>query len=114
PGGTRVEDLIFADQTECKRVDQRIAGVARLEFRLTAEVRYSEAVAVGGDATDDAVEDGVVAVDFSFCGDSRRRLSGGAQLRCRPLPLRLTVLAQGRLWQDSRGGCPHMCLADFD
>ena len=45
-GSFRVEDLIFADQTESKGIHQRIAGVAGLELGFAAEIGNSETVAV--------------------------------------------------------------------
>ena len=62
-GRLGAEDLIEANQAERESVDQRIAGVAGLEACFAAEVRYSEAVAVAGDAADHTLHDGVVFVD---------------------------------------------------
>ena len=59
-GGARVEDFVFAHQSHGECVHQRIAGVARLELRLAAQVGHAEAIAVGSDAADHAFEDGVV------------------------------------------------------
>ena len=62
-GGLGVEDLVLADQAEREGVDQRIAGVAGLEARLAAQVGHAEAVAVAGDAADDAFDDLMVLAD---------------------------------------------------
>src|SRR4030088_3283145 len=63
-GSTRVENLIFSNQAQRKRVHQRIARVARLELCLATKVGHAEAVAIGSNACDNAFENGVVAVDF--------------------------------------------------
>ena len=57
-GGLGVEDFVDADQAEGEGVDEGIAGVAGLEAGFAAEVGDAEAVAVAGDAGDDAVEMG--------------------------------------------------------
>ena len=57
-GGLGVEDLVVADEAEREGVDQRIAAVAGLEAGFAAEVGHAEAVAVAGDAADDAFDDG--------------------------------------------------------
>ena len=61
-GGGRVKDLVVADEAEGEGVEQRVAGVAGLEAGLAAEVGDAEAVAVAGDAVDDAIGDLVVLV----------------------------------------------------
>ena len=61
-GGAGIEDLVFANQAQGKRVHQRIAGVARLELGFAAQVGHAEAVAVRGDAAHHAFEDRVIAV----------------------------------------------------
>jgi len=92
-GRARIENLIFAHQAERERVHQRIARVARLKFRLAAEIRHAEAVSVGGDSADHAFENGVILVEFgpcgvSLCGNSRPGLSSGAWLGGRAGPNR--------------------------
>ena len=52
--GLGVKDLVFPDEAEREGVHQRIAGVAGLEAGFAAEVGNAEAVAVAGDAVDDA------------------------------------------------------------
>ena len=83
-GGLGVEDFVFADEAESEGVDQRIAAVAGLEFGFAAEVGHAEAVAVAGDAADDAFEDGVILVMssrlFTCCvGDPWNQIGDGAE-----------------------------------
>jgi len=54
---------------EREGIDEGIAAIARLEFRLSAEVGDAEAVAVAGDAGDHAFDDGVISADELF-GDA--------------------------------------------
>ena len=61
--GLGVEDFVFANKAESECVHQRIAAVAGLEFGFAAEVGHAKAVAVAGDAADDAFDDGVILVD---------------------------------------------------
>ena len=80
-GGARVKDLVAPDQPEREGIDQRIAGVARLELGLAAEVGHAKAVAVGGDAADHAFHDRVILVDLGLCRDGALpRLAGQAPL----------------------------------
>ena len=58
--GFAVEDFVFADEAEGEGVDERVAAVAGLELGFSAEVGHAEAVAVTGNAGDDALDDGVV------------------------------------------------------
>ncbi len=44
-----VENLIAPDQSQSERIDQRIAGVARLELGLAAEVGDAKTISVRGD-----------------------------------------------------------------
>src|SRR5205807_8981161 len=72
----------------------RIARVARLKLRLTAEIRHPKAVPVRSHSANYAVHDRMVPMNVRLrilCGDSRPRLSGGAKLRCfdRPKPQRI-------------------------
>ena len=46
-------DLLVPHHADAERVDQRVAGVRRVEDRLAADVRQAEAVAVAADARDD-------------------------------------------------------------
>ena len=62
-GGLGVEDLVLADQAEREGVDQRVAAVAGLKARFAAQVGHAEAVAVAGDAGDDAFDDLVILAD---------------------------------------------------
>ena len=61
-GGLGIENLVASDQSEGKRIDQRIARVAALELHLAADIRHAKAVAVGGDAAHHAFHHGVVLV----------------------------------------------------
>ena len=61
--GLGVKDFVAAHEAEGEGVDEGIAGVARLEFGFAAEVGDAEAVAVAGDAVDDAFDDGVIFAD---------------------------------------------------
>ena len=82
----------LCDQAEGKCIYQRIARVARLEFRLAAEVGDAEAVAVRGNATDYAFQDGVIFVDFACGARSVRPMSS-----CRIGPKRReSMTATGR------------------
>ena len=72
PRRLAVEDFVFADEAQRKRVHERIAAVAGLELGFSAEVGHAEAVAVTGDAADHAFDDGVVLCD-------EFRLSAAAQ-----------------------------------
>ena len=59
-GGLSVEDfLLFAD-AEGKDIDQRVGGVTVFENGFAADGGYAEAVAVVGNAFDDAVQDAEV------------------------------------------------------
>ncbi len=63
-----VKNLIAADQPKSKRVHQRIAGVARLEFHLAAKIRNAKTVAVRSDARDHAFHNRVILVNLRLCG----------------------------------------------
>src|SRR5208283_470205 len=84
-GRARVENLIAPDQSQRKRVHQRIARVARLKLNLATEVRHTKAISVRSDAANHAFHNGMVLVNLSLgwrClrRDSRPRLSSRAQL----------------------------------
>src|SRR5271168_3235487 len=64
PGCASVKNLVAANQAQSERVDQRIAGVARLELHFAAEVGDAETISVGRYAGDYALHDGVVLVDL--------------------------------------------------
>src|SRR5207253_856243 len=54
--GHALDDVRGLRNAETEHVDQRIARVRRLEGDLSADSRNADAVAVAGDAGDDAVE----------------------------------------------------------
>ncbi len=56
-GGVRELQVFVAQHPDGEGVDKRIALVDGVEHRLAADVRKAQAVAVGGDARDDAVHD---------------------------------------------------------
>ena len=60
-----IENLVAPDQAQSERVHQRIAGVARLELGLAAEVGHAETVAVRSDAADHAFQHGVILVNLA-------------------------------------------------
>ena len=62
-----LDDLVGPGDAEAEHVDQRIAGVALVEVDLAADRRDADAVAVAGDAGDDA---------FERCGARCGRSSG--------------------------------------
>ena len=55
-GGDALDDVGLLRDAEAEDVDQRVAGVGRLEDDLAADGRDADAVAVAGDAGDDAFE----------------------------------------------------------
>ncbi len=61
--GLAVENLFAPDHAEGESVDQRIAAVAALELGLAAQVGHAEAVAVGGDAADHTLSNGVILAE---------------------------------------------------
>src|SRR5262249_49703386 len=63
----RIKDLIFAHQSQRKRIHQRIAGVARLKFGFSAQIGDTKAISVAGNSADDAFEDGVVLFYLGLC-----------------------------------------------
>ena len=75
-GGTSIENLVAADESQGEGVYQGIIRVATLEFGFSAEVRDAEAVAVRSDAAYYAFEKGMILVDF-FCGRRWRVNSRG-------------------------------------
>src|SRR5580658_7084025 len=68
-GGFSVKDFIFMDEAEREGVHERVAVVTGVKLCFTAKVGNSKAVAIAGDAADDALNNGVVLVDdFPFLG----------------------------------------------
>src|SRR5450631_954503 len=61
--GFSVEDFFAPHHAERESVDQGIAVVTALELGLAAQVGYAEAVAVGGDAADHTLSNGVILAD---------------------------------------------------
>ncbi len=59
-----VEDLVAPDQSQSKRIHQRIAGVARLELGLAAEVGDAKTISIRGDPADHALKHGLVLVNL--------------------------------------------------
>ena len=59
----RIKDFFFARQTQRKGVHQGIARVALFKTRLAAQVGNAKAVAVGSNATDHTLKNGMVFVD---------------------------------------------------
>ena len=71
-----------AGDAEAEHVDQRVAGVGRFEGDLAADRRDADAVAVAGDAGDDAVEQ---ARCVAGCVERRRSAANSAaQSAARP------------------------------
>ena len=64
--GGAARDLVVAQHAQAKRVHQRVCFVARVEIDLAADGRDAEAVAVMGDAGDDACEEAAVVCDLRF------------------------------------------------
>ena len=62
-GRLGVKDLVAPHQAQGKSIHQRVAGIARFKARLSAQVRDAKAIAVGGDAADDAFQQGMILVD---------------------------------------------------
>src|SRR5437667_512476 len=54
--GTRPHELVGADESDAHRVDDRVVRVAVLEVDLASDRRDADAVAVGADARDHALE----------------------------------------------------------
>jgi hypothetical protein len=52
-GGERQLHVLFAQHADAQRVDERVAGVGRVEHDLAADVGQAQAVAVAADAGDD-------------------------------------------------------------
>ena len=63
---------VVRQDADAQRVDQRVAGVRRVEADLAADVRQAEAVAVAADAGDDARRPG------AWCPARRRRRSAAS------------------------------------
>ena len=56
-GGAALHERVRVDDAEAEHVDERIAGVRIVERDLAADGRNADAVAVAGDAGDDAFDD---------------------------------------------------------
>ena len=70
----RIKDLVFADESECEGIHQRITRVAGLDLGFAAEIGDSKAVAIRRNAADHAFKNGVVAMDvFLGCLGGRGR-----------------------------------------
>src|SRR5256885_4536844 len=54
--GARAHELVGANEPDAQRVDERVVRVAVLEVDLAADRRDADAVAVGADARDHALE----------------------------------------------------------
>ena len=81
-GRARVKNLIVSNKAQSKRIHQRIAGVAGLEFRFAAQIGDAETVTVGGNPTDHAFEDGMILVNLlSRCRRGRLDRAGVSQRR---------------------------------
>ena len=76
-GGAGVEDFVFSADAEGEDVDERIAGIAGFEDGFAADGGDAEAVAVVGDAFDDAVQDAGLAEIGARSGGSPSRRWGG-------------------------------------
>jgi len=59
-----IKDLVAADQTERKCVNQRIAGVARLKLHLAAKIGDAETIAVRSHAGNHALHDRVILMNL--------------------------------------------------
>ena len=89
-----IENLIAPDESQSERIHQRIAGVARLEFGLAAEVGHAKAVSIRSDAADHAFQDGMILVDVLLRG---RTVSVAAPARSDIGPKRSeSITATGR------------------
>src|SRR5262249_36253865 len=64
----RIKNLITPHEAQRERIDQRIARVARLKLRFTAEIWDAETVSVRRNPANHALHDGVVLVDLGLCG----------------------------------------------
>ena len=61
-----VKNLVLADQSQRKRIHQRIAAVTGLELRLAAQIRHAKAVAVSRHAAHYAVHNRMILVDLAL------------------------------------------------
>ncbi len=67
PRARAKNNLIFGRDAQGQNVDQRIAGVAGLEFDFAADRGHAETVAVKGDAANHAVDEAAIARDDFGC-----------------------------------------------
>ena len=61
--GLGIENLVAPDQSQSERIDQRIAGVARLELGLAAQVGDAKTIAIRSDPADHAFKHGMILVN---------------------------------------------------
>ena len=77
--GGAARDLLVAQHTEAECVDEGIAFVAFVEIDLAGDGRDAKAIAVMGDAADDARKESAVICDlwFAVCGCGVSAFGGG-------------------------------------